>query len=206
MIEQLLFQGSKGNQQLPAYGTMTAGYYGKRTEADVISAAALATHIGLTAGIAETSVAPSWLEFALNGKRVFMATRAFRHTLSWDAIYNVGAAQDVLGNQGVPTTVTVRPQNAQVSIKGITYQVRCITIAEWVQVVYPLMQTWVPAVGYDMNFTTTNGAARWTLNSTGNPNARNWVGWNTYLSNPSNANPSNSSAYSGGWSPLLVPI
>lgn len=206
MLEMLLAVKRVVNQP-PLYGTPAAGFYAIKTEAEVISAAALATAIGLTAGTPETSVPPSWLEFSLQGKRCLYATRAFRYGLSWDQIYNAGAALDVFGDQGVPSTVTVRTQNAEVTIGGQRYRVRLMTMAEWVSVVPSLTGTWVPSTLAKMNISDdSNGTARWILTSIGgsNPNKRRQRG--QYSVNFDAADASTSAIATTGWSPLLEPI
>lgn len=205
MIEQLLSMRSPSpNPDFPPFGNMTAGFYGVRTEEDVISASALATAIGLSTGIVETSVSPSWLEFASKSKRILYATRAFRHSLSWEQIYNVGAMFDTLGNQGVPTTVVVRDQNAEVILGGKRYRVRGMTVTEWNTLVLPLVQSWVPGIISSMNIGNNNGSARWMLDFTGTVNSRQWRGWSsvTTIGN----NPAWTTAYSGGWAPVLEPL
>lgn len=206
MLETLLAVKRVANPP-PLYGTPAAGFYAIKTEAEVISAAALATAIGLTAGTPETSVPPSWLEFSLQGKRCLYATRAFRYGLSWDQIYNAGAALDVFGDQGVPSTVTVRVQNAEVTIGGQRYRVRLMTMAEWVSVVPSLTGTWVPSTLAKMNISDdSNGAARWILTSNGgsNPNKRRQRG--QYSVNFDALDNSTSGIATTGWSPLLEPI
>lgn len=205
MLELQLIQPSAGSgSSPPPYGNMTAGYYGVKTEAQVISAVDLAASMGLTAGVKETSVAPTWLEFASQGKRILYATRAFRHTLSWDQIYNAGGFFDTLGNQGTPTSVVVRAQNAEVSIGGNRYRVRGMTVAEWNSLILPLVQTWVPSIIGTMNIGNNNGSARWMLDYTGTVNSRQWRGWTSAITVGNN--PSTSAAFSGGWAPVLEPL
>lgn len=202
MLELMLNTNSNTSLDIPPYGNLTAGFYGERTEASFISAASLASQIGLTAGIVETAVTPSWLAFSKNGKRLYLATRAFRHTLSWDQIYNVGGFFDILGTQGRPTTVVLRDQNAQVTIGGKLYRVRGMTVNEWNTLVVPLVQTWVPSIISKMNIAQTNGSARWMLDNVGGSvNSRQWRGWTSAITIGNN--PSNSTAFSGGWSPVL---
>ena len=205
MLEAMLMV-KRGIYQPPLYGTVAAGFYAIKTEAEVISAAALATAIGLTAGTPETSVPPSWLEFSLQGKRCLYATRAFRYGLSWDHIYNVGAAFDTLGDQGVPPTVTVRPQDTEVTIGGQRYRVRLMTMAEWVSVVPKLTGTWVPSTSDKMNIGTNNGSARWILDTyLTNYNKRRNRGGYTGVNFDGLGTSTDTTAIMG-WSPLLEPI
>lgn len=205
MFESLLTSpiAPSGNAP-PPYGNLNAGYYGVKTEQQVISAVDLAAAMGLTAGVRETSVPPSWLEFASHGTRILYATRAFRHSLSWDQIYNAGGFFDTLGTQGHPTSVVVRVQNAEVTIGGIRYRVRGMTVAEWNSLVLPLVQTWVPSIIGTMNIGNNNGSARWMLDYTGTVNSRHWRGWTSAITVGNN--PSTSTAFSGGWAPVLEPI
>jgi hypothetical protein len=204
MLEAMLAHSKKINPIFPTYGTAQAGYFGKKSEDEVISATSLASAIGLTLGTPETSVPMAWLEMALNGKKIYYALRAFRHSISWDAIYNCGAMFDIEGNQGRPTTVVERLQDASIVIDGQKYRVRSMSVPEWAQLIYPLIETWAPTIGSEMNFTATNGAARWMSSVSTSQNNRAWRGWQRY--NNFGGNPSNTAAYSGGWSPLLEPI
>jgi hypothetical protein len=187
----------------PAYGDTTAGFYGQRAEEDVISASALASAVGLNIGVVVTDVKPSWLKFALDGKEVFLATRAFRHSITWDQLYNKGLCFDVLGTQGKPTAVNLLAQNAQVTIKGIRYRVRNMTIDEWNRLVVPLRE-WSPGTLSLMNIGNVPAGARWMLNYVNNVNARAWRGWTSLTT--AGSNPSNTGGSSMGWSPMLEPI
>ena len=86
----------------------------------------------------------SWLQMAYKNKLIYYPVRAFRYGLSWDQIYNVGAAFDIQGDQGKPSTVTLRNQNTQVVINGLTYRVRLMSVNEWVALIQPLLESWLP--------------------------------------------------------------
>jgi len=86
----------------------------------LISGDDLASEIGLTAGTAFNSDA-GWIKYEFNGKTCYMAKRPFRHDLSWEDIYNVGA----VGELAEAPNGTV-DQDAEVNIDGKTYRVRLL--------------------------------------------------------------------------------
>lgn len=124
--------------QLLSAGTLELGYFGHTVAGSLITGAALATAIGLSAGTLQHSDA-GWEKFAVDGKILFVATKTIRHTLSWNDINTAGA---------VTGTATV-------NINGKTYKVRLLTGGttdplsggdggEWNKVMYALHQDQAP--------------------------------------------------------------
>lgn len=66
--------------QVLAAGNLNLGWYGEVSAAELISGDALATQVGLTSGTAINSTA-GWLKFSHLGKTLFVAKRAFRHSI-----------------------------------------------------------------------------------------------------------------------------
>lgn len=90
-------------------GTPAHGYFGEFTSNEVITGDSLATLAGVggsNSGIVSNSTA-GWLGFSINGKKLLIAKRPFRHSLSWNGINSAGAAA------GKPVT-----------IKGLPFRVR----------------------------------------------------------------------------------
>lgn len=90
-------------------GNEAHGYYGEFTSTEVITGDALATLAGVggsNSGIVAHSTA-GWLGFSINGKRLLIAKRPFRHSLTWGGIHSAGAAY-----------------GKQVTIKGLPFIVR----------------------------------------------------------------------------------
>lgn len=119
-------------------GTMEFGYFGHTQANQLITGAALATAIGLSAGTLQHSDA-GWEKFAVDGKILFVAMKTIRHSLSWDDINTAGA---------VTGTATV-------NINGKTYKVRLLTGGttnpssggdggEWNKVMYALHEDTMP--------------------------------------------------------------
>ena len=80
---------SPGSKYLWA-GDKQAGFFGIIPSADFIDGLALATALGITSGTAMESDS-SWLKYIYKGRIRFTPVRPFRHSITWDAIYNVGA-------------------------------------------------------------------------------------------------------------------
>lgn len=55
----------------------------------LINGQTLASTMGLTAGVAINSAIP-FLHFELNGKKLYMAQKPFRHTVSWNQLNSAG--------------------------------------------------------------------------------------------------------------------
>ena len=83
MLEALLLGKSTSRTQgMFLAGTMDHGWFGEVAAADFITGDALASAVGLTAGMSQHSDA-GWLKFALDGKVLYVAKRPFRHSVSW---------------------------------------------------------------------------------------------------------------------------
>ena len=74
-------------------GDLTDGYLGEVPSTDFITGDALATAIGLTAGTSQNSDVP-WWKFAIDDQILYVPTKSFRNSLSWDDINNVNAVYD----------------------------------------------------------------------------------------------------------------
>lgn len=190
-------------QDPPVAGDTNAGFVAERSEAQFISATALATAVGLTEGTAVTADTLSWLEFVIDNKPLFVARRGFRHSVSWDQLYNLGLVYDKDGTNSKPTYLTAVDQNKTVMVNGRLYRVRLMNIAEWTRLMIPMTQ-WAPSIVSRMNIGNVEGGARWMTDLYGNPNNRAWRGW-TSISTPG-SNPSSTVANTMSWSPVLEPI
>lgn len=97
--------GSPGATKTVA-GNSNAGYFGVVPSSALITGDALSIAVGISAGTAQHGI--EWLKFIIDGKIIFVAKKAIRHTVSWDQINAVGAA---VGSKTV-------------AIAGKTYKVR----------------------------------------------------------------------------------
>lgn len=100
---------SPGPKRLSA-GTLEYGYFGLVEHNELIAGNALASDVGISQGTAQNNEA-GWLKFALDQKILFVASKTFRHSISWDHINTAGA---VFGTKTV-------------AIGGKTYKVRLLT-------------------------------------------------------------------------------
>lgn len=83
------YSNSPGSKYLWA-GDKQSGFFGIVPSGDFINGTDLASAIGLTSGTAmETN--SSWIKYIYNGRIRFTPLRPFRHSVTWDAIYNAGA-------------------------------------------------------------------------------------------------------------------
>jgi hypothetical protein len=71
-------------------GDRDAGFFGYVSSADLITGDALAADLGLTAGTSMYSDGP-WIKYIFQGQIKFTPLKGFRHSISHNAIYNVGA-------------------------------------------------------------------------------------------------------------------
>ena len=97
------------------------GFYGEVASTDFITGDALATQIGLSAGISQYSNT-EWLKFNSDGKVVMIPKKPLRYNLSWEHIYQVGA---VYGDDTVGSNPSGgnRVQDTIVTIDGFDYRV-----------------------------------------------------------------------------------
>jgi hypothetical protein len=185
---------------LPENGNTTAGFYGFVPSSEFITGNALATMIGLTAGISQNSDA-GWLKFSSNGKTLYVAMKTFKHTISWDQINSVSA---VYGNRTV-------------AINGNLYKIRLLTGGnadpassaggEWNSLMYGVhMSTnpqWGP--GYsnaDLNVGTGNGLASWVQEKANSSSSNRVLRGNPDVSTFGNYISSGATTGSG-WRPVL---
>jgi len=124
-----------GSQQLIA-GDMTAGFFGEVPTSELITGDDLATAIGLTAGISQNSNEP-WLKFALDDNIIYVAKKPYRHSISWQHIYQAGAVYGT-GDNGL--------QDANISVDGFSLDVTLLKGAN-------TDPTGTDAVGYDLAYT-----------------------------------------------------
>jgi hypothetical protein len=80
--------GSPGNNMLIA-GDMTAGYFGTVLASELWTGTQLSAAVGISQGTIQFDDTP-WLKFALDGKILFRPMKAFRHSISWNAINTAG--------------------------------------------------------------------------------------------------------------------
>lgn len=135
MHENILYQRPKilsgitgpGPQDILA-GDSTLGFYGEFSASEFLTGTVLASAIGLTAGTAVNNTTP-WLKFSLDGKTLFIPKTAYRCSLSWDSLYQVGAVYGTSDN-GLYPTGTPRLQNAKVTFLDRQFIVRLLKGAD----------------------------------------------------------------------------
>ena len=99
---------------------MTAGFFGIFTS-ELITGDDLATAIGLTAILSQFSNEP-WLKFALDGNIIYVAKKPYRHTVSWENIYQAGAVYGTNDNGYNPSGGN-RLQDANITVDGFSLDV-----------------------------------------------------------------------------------
>jgi len=102
-------------------GDMTAGFFGEVPTSELITGDDLATAIGLTAGTSQFSNEP-WLKFALDDNIIYVAKKPYRHTVSWEHIYQAGAVYGTNDNGYNPSGGN-RLQDANISVDGFSLDV-----------------------------------------------------------------------------------
>jgi hypothetical protein len=80
--------GSPGGKYL-VEGDREAGFFGFVPSSDFFTGTELATACGITSGTAQNSDV-SWIKYMYNGQVCFTPLRTYRHSITWDAIYNAG--------------------------------------------------------------------------------------------------------------------
>ena len=83
------FTNAPGSKTLQK-GNRDAGFFGFVSSTDLITGDALAADLGLTAGTSMYSDSP-WIKYIFQGQIKFTPLKGFRHSISHNAIYNVGA-------------------------------------------------------------------------------------------------------------------
>jgi hypothetical protein len=112
----------------PIVGDAALGYYGTVTSTALISGDALASAVGLTAGVS-VNTDTAWLKFASNGKTLFVPKLPIRSFISWPQLYAAGLVYGLdsgIGLSPLPTGATVQ-QTKRVTINGNVYKVRLLT-------------------------------------------------------------------------------
>ena len=143
VAEELLHPGP---QQLIA-GDMTAGFFGEVPTTELITGDDLATQIGLTAGTAQHSNEP-WLKFALDDNIIYVAKKPYRHSISWQHIYQSGAVYGTNDNGYNPSGGN-RLQDANISVDGYSLDVTLLRGANTDPAIFT-------GAGYDMDYTHTS--------------------------------------------------
>lgn len=85
-----------GNKTL-LHGNANAGYFGEVTASELFTTNQIASFAKLKSGV-DVESNPVWLKFIYKGKFLFISKKPVRTTISWDAIYNAGAAYGVDNN------------------------------------------------------------------------------------------------------------
>ena len=187
--------GPEDGQYDPSTDT---GYYGFVEAADFILGDALAANISLAAGHAQFSDG-GWLKFYVgpgasfnsgsSAYVVFIAKMNMRHSVSWDDINAVGAADGT----------------ATVGIGGLTYSSRLVTgdcvDSEWNGLMYRVHSTdgtWDEYSNAELAIANYNGRATWAFESRGLYRGRNSISDCTRLA-------TDYATATTGWRPALVP-
>ena len=135
-----------GSQELIA-GDMTAGFFGEVPVTELITGDDLATQIGLTQGTSQFSNEP-WLKFALDDNIIYVAKKPYRHTVSWEHIYQAGAVYGT-GDNGLYPSGGNRLQDANISVDGFSLDVTLLRGTNTDPAIYT-------GSGYDMDYTHTS--------------------------------------------------
>ena len=109
-----------GSQVLIA-GDMTAGFFGEVPTSELITGNDLATAIGLTTGTSQFNNEP-WLKFALDNNIIYVAKKPYRHSVSWEHIYQAGAVYGT-GDNGSNPSGANRIQDANINVDGYSLDV-----------------------------------------------------------------------------------
>ena len=128
-------------------GDMTAGFFGEVPTSELITGNDLATAIGLTQGTAQFSNEP-WLKFALDDNIIYVAKKPYRHTVSWENIYQAGAVYGTNDNGYNPSGGN-RIQDANINVDGFSLDVTLLKGAN-------TDTTGSDDTGYDLAYTHTS--------------------------------------------------
>ena len=109
-----------GNDVLIA-GDMSAGFFGEVPTSELITGDDLAAQLGLTQGTAQYSNEP-WLKFALDDNIIYVAKKPYRHSISWESIYQAGAVYGT-GDNGLYPSGGNRLQDANINVDGFNLDV-----------------------------------------------------------------------------------
>ena len=102
-------------------GDMTAGFFGEVPTSELITGDDLATTLGITQGTAQFGNEP-WLKFALDDNIIYVAKKPYRHSISWEHIYQAGAVYGTHDNGYNPSGGN-RIQDANISVDGYSLDV-----------------------------------------------------------------------------------
>ena len=128
-------------------GNMTAGFFGEVPTTELITGDDLATAIGLTAGTSQYSTEP-WLKFALDDNIIYVAKKPYRHSISWENIYQAGAVYGT-GDNGLYPSGGNRLQDANISVDGYSLAVTLLKGTNTDPAIFT-------SNGYDMDYTHTS--------------------------------------------------
>ena len=128
-------------------GTMDAGFFGEVTSAELLTYEALATQIGLSAGVSQFNEESLWLKFTLDNKILFVAKKPVRHTVSWNdintanAVYE-GGSQIAVGSHTLDVTL-LRGAASDPTVRGgdaayTGYDIDLSHGSEWNRLMYPI--------------------------------------------------------------------
>lgn len=134
MISRLI-QGAGGYHPLPTerpllFGTDQLGYYGPVPAAELITGTDLANLVGMSTTGVSSNPDADWLQFAYLGKKLFIASRNTRHTVSYTAL---SAKQLVTGKTVVIGTKTYKVRLLTGGLYGDTASQNA---SEWSQMLF----------------------------------------------------------------------
>lgn len=134
---------SPGPQELIA-GDEEAGFYGEVSAADLIDGLTLAAEIGLSAGTAFNHDS-SWLKFAYQGRKLYVAKKPFRYGLPFNSISQLGADYGnvtvTVGNYLFKVRLLTGADTDPTSITRSTYDPVGTHNSEWNQLMYRINET-----------------------------------------------------------------
>ena len=128
-------------------GDMTAGFFGEVPTSELITGDDLATAIGLTAGTSQFSNEP-WLKFALDDNIIYVAKKPYRHSISWQHIYQAGAVYGTNDNGYNPSGGN-RLQDANITVDGFSLDVTLLRGTNTDPAIFT-------STGWDMDYTHTS--------------------------------------------------
>lgn len=134
MISRLL-QGAGGYHPLPTerpllFGDDQLGYYGPVPAAELITGPDLAALVEMSATGVSSNPAADWLQFAFGGKKLFVASRHLRTSVSWNVL---NGKQLVSGK-----VITIGSKNYKVRLMtgGSQNSLPSQVASEWEQLLY----------------------------------------------------------------------
>ena len=210
--------GSPGSPSL-IVGTMLHGYFGTVPASELFTGTQLSNEVGISQGTIQFDDTP-WLKFALDGKILFRPMKAFRSSISYNAI---NSAECVFGTKTVQKnglTYKVRLMKGANTDPADAFNGAICHYSEWNKLILPIhikakdkswaypnnVETDVPYWGIDftnadLQITSGNGRAVWcqeVIESTSNRLFRGFLG----VSDSSSTTPSSTNGVRG-WAPVL---